>query len=355
MRRRSAFASLVLLIAAPLFAQAGTPNPAQDTISQPAADSSKIHLDVVVTRKTGPPVSGLQQQDFTVLDNKGPTSVTSFRAVSGSEAPVEVVLVIDAVNTSYQNVGYERGEIAKYLTANGGHLSHPTTLAIVTDSGAQIQKDFSNDGNALNDALTTYTVGLRTIQRSAGFYGATERFDLSLKALHMLLDREAARPGRKLILWISPGWPILSGPHIDLDSKQQRQIFSSIVDISTEMRRGHITLYSVDSLGVSENVGRTLYYQQFTKGISKLSQTDLGDLSLQVLAVQSGGLALNSSDVSSLLQHCVADADNYYELVFDTASAEQPNEYHHLQVELKDPSLTARTRQGYYAQPAGKQ
>jgi hypothetical protein len=32
--------------------------------------------------------------------------------------------------------------------------------------------------------------------------------------------------------------------------------------------------------------------------------------------------------------------------------AAKPDEYHQLQIKLAKPGLTARTRQGYYAQPA---
>jgi hypothetical protein len=61
----------------------------------PAAQpgSGRIVLDVVVTPKSGQPVSGLQQQDFTVLDNKVPQALTAFQAVDGRQAQVEVILV----------------------------------------------------------------------------------------------------------------------------------------------------------------------------------------------------------------------------------------------------------------------
>ena len=78
----------------------------------------------------------------------------------------------------------------------------------------------------------------------------------------------------------------------------------------------------------------------------------MGDLSLPVLAIQSGGLALNSSNnIAGLIQECVADAAPYYEISFDSSAAERPEEYHHLEVKVAKPGLTARTRQGYYAQP----
>jgi len=325
--------------------------PAQQNTQSTPSPASRIYLDVVVTPKSGPPVANLQQQDFTILDNKTPQHPTSFKALGGSREPIEVVLVIDAVNTSYQNLSYERGEIDKFLRANGGHLPQPTTLAFFTDTGTQMQQGFSTDGNALSASLDQQVIGLRTIHRSSQ-WGASERVQLSMKALGEIAVREADHPGRKLILWISPGWPLLSGPRIELTSKQQDQLFGTIVGLSTQLRQGRITLYSVDPLGSGEGVGRTFYYEEFLKGVSKASRVVVGDLSLQVIATQSGGLALSSSnDISSLLQQCLVDTEAYYAISFDSAPADHRDEYHSLEIRLSKPGLTARTRQGYYAQP----
>jgi VWFA-related protein len=313
--------------------------------------SGEIHLDVVVTPKSGAPVAGLQQQDFTLLDNKVPQTVTSFQSFGGSRAPIEVLLVVDAVNTDYQNLGYERDEIEKFLRLDGGHLAHPTALAVFTDTGTQIQEEFTSDGNALSGMLEMYTVGLRTIHGSSGIYGAEERFQLSIAAVEKLVAREAGRPGRKIILWVSPGWPFLSGPRVELDSKQQRQLFTTIVSLSTQLRRASITLYSIDPLGIADIGSRTFYYEEFLKGVSKPSQVQAGDLALEVLATQSGGLVLKSgNDVVAQLQKCLADTEEYYEISFVPTPADQRDTYHKLEVRVVKPGLTARTRQGYYTQ-----
>jgi len=312
---------------------------------------SRIYLDVVVTPKSGPPVSGLQQQDFKILDNKVPQPIASFQAFSGSNAPVEVILVVDGVNTSYQTVAYERSQIENFLRANGGHLAHPTTLAIVTDTETKIQNDYSKDGNALSAALENYVVSLRVLNRSSGFYGAAERFQISLQALQSLAAREAARPGRKIILWVSPGWPLLSGPRVELDPKQQQQLFAAVANLSTQLRLARVTLYSIDPRGTSDIGINTFYYQTFVKGVRMPSQVVAGDLGLQVIATQTGGLVLNSSnDVASLLQRCVADTESYYELSFDPTPGEH-DEYHQLELQVAKPGLAVRTRQGYYSQP----
>jgi VWFA-related protein len=316
-----------------------------------SAQQNKISLDVVVTPRSGPPVGGLQQADFTIFDNKAPRPILSFRAVSGAQEPLHVVLMIDAVNSPYDRIAYERGQIDRFLHANGGRLAQPTSLAFFTDKGTQIQQGFTTDGNQLSAALDQYAVGLRDIRRSSQ-WEANDRLQLSLTALGELAAQEAKLPGRKMIFWVSPGWPLLSGPGVQLDGRQTNQIFSTIVNVSTQLRQGRMTLYAVDPLGAAEGVGRTFYYQDFLKGVSKPGQVALGDLSLQVLAVQSGGLALNSdNDIAALLQKCMADAKVYYEMSFDAPPADHRDEYHSLDVRVSKPGLTARTRQGYYAQP----
>lgn len=340
---RPAMLLLLSLLFAPLLAaqQEAAPGPA----------GKSIDLDVVVTPRSGLPVPGLEQRDFTVLDNKAPQPIASFRAFSGPDAPVEVILLIDAVNTNFQHIAYERTEIDKFLHANGGRLAHPMALAIFTDAGVRTQNKFSSDGNALAAMLDQETISLRAITRSAGFYGGEDRFNMSMRALQQLTTLEASHPGRKMILWVSPGWPLLTGPSVQLDQKQQQHLFAAILEVSAELRQTRITLYNINPLGATENSLRTFYYEQFVKGVTKPYQVNVGNLSLQVLAVQSGGLVLNSSnDISAMLEQAFRDADAWYEISFQPASAE-PNEYHQIEVRVDKPGLIARTRTGYYAQP----
>jgi hypothetical protein len=105
-------------------------------------------------------------------------------------------------------------------------------------------------------------------------------------------------------------------------------------------------------LGTADALSLRTDYKQFLKGVKKAGQADLGDLALQVLASQSGGQVLNSSnDLAGEIATCVADTSGFYVLSFDGLPGDGPNEYHALDVKLDKPGLTARTRAGYYAQP----
>ena len=344
--------------------------PAEQNSSPTEHPPGRIYLDVVVTAKSGPPLVGLHQDDFTLLDNNEPQNITSFKAVSAGEAGQSVILVLDAVNawtTSFMTI---RTEVGKFLHADEGHLAYPTALATFTDKGIQLEPNFSTDGNALGAKLDQSSVGARgaNLTRSGALYGQAERLRVSLQALDRIVAIATRVPGRKLIIWVSPGWPFIEGARYG--SITQQQIFNDLVRISNDLLRAHVTLYGVDPVGVSADprahvtlygvdpVGastdpsRGSYYKQFLKGVSKPSQAQFGNLSLQVLAVRSGGLAFPpSNDIARALQECLQASAPYYQLSFDPATSKQAGEYHHLEIKLGKSGLIARTFQGYYAQP----
>ncbi len=317
----------------------------------PSSDNRLITLDVVASNESGQPVPGLQQQDFTLLDNNQPQKISSFMEASTSTAdpPAEVVLVLDEVNTSYKYVTIARQEIIKFLNQKGGQLPRLTSIVFFSDSGGSGTTP-PRDGKALIEELRQRVHPLRNAKSAQGVYGAVERLNLSLRTLGQMVDYEAKRPGHKVVIWISPGWPQLASPRVDLSSKDQEGLFNNVIALSGSMRRARMTLYSVDPLG-SGSV-RKDYYKDFLKAVTVPRQVQMVNLSLQVLAYQSGGLVLNSSnDVAAEIATCAADANSFYVLSFDGAAAGNPNEYHALQVKLDRPALKARTRAGYYAQP----
>jgi VWFA-related protein len=342
-------------------------NPPATTPNQTAPASSpvipvapkhdhRISIDVVVTDKAGNPVSGLTPQDFTLLDGKLPQPIATFRATEeGKDAePIQVLFLIDGVNSGVQSVSIGREQLEKFLRRNNGQLELPTSLVIFGDKGAEVQPVATRDGKKLAQDLDANPSGLRSIGRSTGYYGATERLDLSLRALEGLVAREMKQPGRKLLIWMSPGWPLLTSARIQLTEKDQAWIFNAAVSFSKELRDSRMTLYSIDPLGMSDAVtGRTTFWQSFVKGLPSAKKVEGGgNLALQVLAIQSGGLALNSSnDLEKLIASCVVDAKAYYTLSFDAPPADHPNEYHSLDVKVDKPDLQVRTRTGYYAQP----
>ena len=359
MNRTSLVWIFFLCLSFPVLAQQSTVPAATvgEHLSPPApAADHQITLDVVVADRAGKPVSGLQQQDFVVTDNKKPQRVVSFHAVDGDTSasdPIQIILLVDEANASFSSIAFERDALRKFLGRDGGKLPVPVSMIFFSDTGTEMQNGTSRDGNALIASFEDHEAKLRTIRRSTGFYGAVERFQLSLNTLQSIASVEAAKPGRKILIWISPGWPYLSGPRINLSRQEQEGLFHTIVTISTALRHARVTLYSVDPLGTNDAGGfRTFYYEEFLKGVAAPKDAQAGNLSLQVIATQSGGRVFNSNnDLAGLIATAAADASTYYVLSIETPPAEHVNEYHAVEVKTERPGLIVHTRTGYYSQP----
>jgi VWFA-related protein len=313
----------------------------------------RMHLDVVVDDKAGNPVSGLELNDFTLLDNNQPARILSFHAVGAlaekPAEPVQAILVLDAANLDFSVIAREREEIDKFLRSNGGKLPIPVSLFMVSDDGVKILVQPSIDGNSVAAQLDQANVALRSITRASGFNGAIERLELSIRSLNSLVSVVGSKPGRKLLVWVGDGWPLLDAPDITFSSKGEQQLFSEIVRMSASLRESRITLYSV-----SEGFPgpRTFLYQGYLKGVRSSKQVNPANLSDKVFAVQSGGRALGpSNDLAGEFAKCIEDAAPYYTLTFDPPHPEKPGEYHDLKVQIAKPGLTARTNTGYYDQP----
>ena len=322
---------------------------------QPSATPATVTLDITVTDHSGKVVPGLTKSDFTVLDNGKPQQVLSFSAIEGSvtNPPTQVILVIDAVNNSITNVAYEREQIATFLRRSGPTLSLPLSFIFFSDSGTEIQEVPSSSTDVLLAGLKEMDTKLHTINRASGFYGAVERVNLSLKTAGQIAAKEEQIPGRKLLIWISPGWAYLTGPDINLSARNQQVIFSNLVALANAFERARITLYSIDPLGVaSEGSIHSSFYIEFLKAVPSAQKVRQANLSLQVLAVHSGGRVINTgSNIADEIASCFADASAYYTIIVPRAVGEAPNTLHSIQVKLSDPKLQARTLFGYYTQP----
>ncbi|MGC2889090.1 MAG: VWA domain-containing protein, partial [Candidatus Acidiferrum sp.] len=326
---------------------------------------NRIYLDAVVRHKSGPPVKGLQQSDFTILDNDVPQTITSFEAVDGKQAHIEVILVFDAVNIGSPAAANAYEEIKKFLKSDRGRLAYPTAVAIVTDKGLESPLEFSQDGNAISAALGKRAIAARTTTDAT-------RFQISFQSFSQMLAAEREKPGRKIILWVSAGWPPLGGLENEHDAKLrqlQEEVFGNVVVVSTQIREDQVTVFSLDpsalgdlSMGMSLNIaqpttGSPSYLRPsdnnvYVAGADKPSGVGPKDLMLGTIATQSGGSALHpGNDLASALRKCVADAEPYYEISFDPTITTQPNEYHRLEVRVAKPGILARTREGFYSQP----
>jgi hypothetical protein len=170
----------------------------------------------------------------------------------------------------------------------------------------------------------------------------------SLQALGNIATAARREPGRKLLLWIGPGWGVGSGAYAE-DNFSSDLIFYTVQWFSTLLREARITLYS---FSFGENDSHSQVYLDYLHGAQSASDANFMHLYRKVLAVESGGLVLdNSDDLVAQIQNYINEAATFYTLTFDPSRADHPDEYHDLRVQMSSPQLTARTSTGYYDQP----
>jgi VWFA-related protein len=176
---------------------------------------------------------------------------------------------------------------------------------------------------------------------------------MSLTQLRDLAGYETTQPGRKMILVISPGWPFLAWAGDQSDLKQRNWVFNSIVQFTNGLREANIQLYCLDPFDLGRR--NPFYYQGYLKGVAAVKDATYPDLALQVLAEHSGGqVIINGRDISGELNAAVRDASASYELTFEAAPGDRPNEYHALQVQVDKPDVKVHTNSGYYARTSAE-
>jgi VWFA-related protein len=339
----------------------------------------RIVLKVVVTDASGKPVSNLKEQDVALLDNGQPQALTSFQAVDDSKLPrrSRLILMLDTVNNPARAIEQDRHEVERYLQASPSFLANPTSIAVLGEAGATIgpssqdrktlleqvrqlkdqlhpvscQEDPDINHSFLNVWMPNAPATLRSTKVLACL---NQRFERSVASLYKLAAQQSTVPGRVLLLWLGPGWPLLNEHEFTQDSAEVRQnFFHYLVELSTTLRESQVTLDAVTSPDfVRKTETRNDHDNAFFDGVPREEDTTAGSLGLEALAHQNGGQTLaDSRDLASGITQAIAAENSYYVLSFDSPPAATPAEFHTLRVDTSQPSLKIRTSTLYYAQP----
>lgn len=330
-------------------------SPAQDPRNPPVElpggscsdpGSRCIAITVEVTDKSLRPVAGLDAGDFKLFDNRQPQKIVAFHAVDPvhpSTAPLKVQIIIDAVNADAVLVASERDGVSGFLKQNCGKLAQPVSIWLLANNGLTRIAGPSQDCAELLTGLSGAQPLLRVLNRSAGVWGAVERTGQAIKLVKATVSAESATPGRKLVLFISPGWPML----LNFEPDQRRVVFNDIVNISNGLREAGISFYMLDP----SSVGTTLdsgAYDNYLKGVTKAGDAQWANLSLQVISEHSGGQVISGNDIKDEIDTALRDAGTYYTLSFERASGSREGEYHNIHVTVDQPRVKIHTTAGYY-------
>lgn len=353
---------LLVCVSIPAFAQQlGTiipEPPGFDPTAAPDTTHGMIRLDVNVTDKSGNPVAGLTQQDFTLLDSDQPAKIVTFQSFDGMDAkpapPAEVILVIDEFYLPPVQLADTEAEAEHFLRLHNGHLRFPVCIYRLNDRGLSASAYPSTDGNALADEIARKKEP-RTIWKTSMVSDSVAKDAPDQKALHSVIAlgsialEERRRPGRKLMFWLSGGWKFNSlFPSVG--------VFDLITELSTRLREARIDLWMATKLPLYDEKGRPLLvgdltYPNFLQRLTP-ENVDFSDLPLHVLAAETGGGRLEPlGNLGDGIEQRIKKESTFYSLTFDPLRTNVVDDYHTLKVEVDKPDLIVRTTTGYFDEP----
>jgi VWFA-related protein len=263
-----------------------------------------VNLDVAVVTKNGQFIPGLKKDNFKVLEDGVPQTVSSF---GQAEAPITAVLLVEFASTNY-NYLYDALN-ASYTFASG--LKKDDWVAVVSyDMKPQILVDFTQDKRAILGALNTLRIP-----------GFSERnlFD----ALYDTLDRMDSIEGHKYIILISSGRDTFSKINLDQIMKKIKASQGS-------------TIYAI-------SIGRALREYMDAHGYAGgIQETDWlqADNQMNTFAKMTGGRWYNprfEGELPEIFHDIASDIRNEYNLAYRPTNTKLDGSYRKLKVQVIGP------------------
>ena len=345
--------------------------------------SHRIILNVQVTDAAGKPVTDLNAKDFTIFDNHEPRKLVAFHAIDGEAMndATEVVILLDAVNSTKDALDAERDGIFKYLARSHSALPYPTSF-VLWSNGHLKATGATKDRNAVGKAFVSMTKNLHsnacgtsdapvakaveasgpgplsqndTDARAAEVANCLQvHFKDSLAALDGIAQQQRHIGGRTILIWVGAGWPLLSDVEFGRLSPKARKSYSDeLVNIVNDLRASQVTL---DSLGVHDAALPAELARVDQHGLSAGASSPLnsGCVSIRTSDACSTNRRrdmANSNDIPADLGKLLDDADWYYALSFNPPPASNGVELRSLEVKISRAGLNIRTMTGYYTEP----
>lgn len=368
--------------------QAGAQKPSGKTAA-PAikVTTSLVVLSVVVTDKSGKPVTNLDRESFTVLENGEKQAIDAFetpaslptateetegaatsgaapaRAVAANVAQPRTILVLDELNTISEDTMFAVKKMQSYLHAQPAKLKQPTAVYLLTKRGLETFAESTRDREALVARLKTNFIELPPhYLESGGAQGGADRLVASLMALGEIALANAEQKGRKNVIWIGNGIPILSGSYI---SREDHAKFDTWLHSTANwLEETQTTVYTVDPRGVEVSPATVTTGGYVMEGgiPSAIVGPDLtsSELVFESIAPESGGAILrHRNDIDVAIAAAVNDGSSYYTLSYYPTDHNWDGKFRKIQVKVEGVEeaggLVARTQSGYYAYPNGFQ
>ena len=423
-----AFAFLFLLLpcivaaSLPTSAQTGAE---ADVASEPffeAVDVEIINVDVRVTGKDGEPIEGLRKEDFVVYRDGAPVEVANFYAVAGGRpvpVPADAPRSLDPqpepapIPTMAEPESQVAPEHRLWVIAYVDNFNlHPIErnrvlpdlelfLMRAVDAGGRVMVVSYNRSLEMRQPFTDQrqevALALGALRDDAGLASLRRRdqaatlrqideadspdqalliarlyaeeqmnaVGYTVDALDRLIETLGGLPGRKALVHVSSGVPMLAGEemfHAVAEKFGARGAYSQIPRHDTTRKfesldrranANRVSFYTLDAGGLRGFQFGAAEYGGFVntklRGVLDSVVPENLQAPLRLMAEETGGRAIvNRNEVLPALEEVRHDFESFYSLGISSVDADS-GRYHDIKVELRDrvKGTTLRYRSGY--------
>lgn len=354
-----------------------------------------VEIDATVVDGEGNPVRDLTREDFTIVEDGRPQTLTVFSRV---ELPIErpdpplfrasvvepdvrtnrrefdgrvFVLVLDDLHTSITRTPRVRAAAAAFIER---YLGANDVAAVVMTGGGRGGQEFTSSRPLLLRTVHGFSgrklpsaavEGLR--QRASGLppIGGDRRVTPDeaerahyarnmLTTMKNVADYLSSVSGRrKSVILFSEGIAY------DISNPVQNRFASDLTDALRAAvasgTRGNVTFYTVDPRGLAgfEDLIDMPGPPPDEPGAGMnllLDETRISQDSLRVLAEETGGVAVvNRNDYRDAFERIIRENSSYYVLGYYSDNTRRDGRFRQVQVQVRRPGVTVRARKGYTA------
>ncbi len=294
-----------------------------------------VTVDVVATTSSGGFIGGLKKENFRVLEDGLPQTITNF---TPTDAPITMVILLEFSKLGFQVFAYNATNWAYDFLSQ---LQKDDWVALVTfDLKPRIEVDFTRDKQEVRQAVVHLM-----------FPGFSEAnlFD----AVYDTLDRLQDVKGKKAILVLASGFDTFSKHTLDQTLKRLRQTDVTIFSVGV----GRDLMERMDSFGYLSGSQRVGYYQ--------------AENQLRTFAQMTGGRAWFprfDGEMPGIFREVAASLRNQYSLSYIPTNRTRDGKFRKIKVELvnadgsplvvvdqkgKKQKYVVYAREGYVAPKAG--
>jgi VWFA-related protein len=387
--------TFVLLLA---FSAVGALAAQQDTEPPPVIFRSEINyveVDAIVTDAQGNPVAGLTQGDFEVFEDGKAQKIATFARV---DLPIQraerALFTPTAIEPDVQTNQAIEGRIY-LIVLDDWHIAVGRTARVKAMARRFIEQNFGvNDIAAIvytgrNDASQDFTNNRQLLLAAIDRFSGRKLRSATLNQIENMVTNPDGTlgPGRDIneqergyraravmgsIRKLSEFMAgvrgrrkamLLIGEGIDYDIDQVMGLDGATASIVIEdtrnaiaaATRGNVAIYAIDPRGLSVpgdelvEVG-SAFPDQGVGTASLMNEQRVAQQSLRTLAQDTGGFAaINQNNLDNAFDRIVKENSSYYLLGFYPTNDKRDGRTRKLQVRVKQPGVTVRSRSGYVA------